>query len=184
MSIAECVGQKLPSFKRIPSNRSHHPQQNGNFTLTGRTAPDFTASRFVGQSCGLGSGVRPTHFFISFFRCAPRGAVVNTPGGIRYTQGAHPPYYHERLQTTTGSLAPLYGCSADLDPWTPRSGCMSTIRPLHAASRFRRPLRMLALLPIYDDSFSCFVVPVGLWGDSESQASRTLGHALTSTGRP
>ena len=111
-------------------------------------------------------------------------AVVNTPGGIRYTQGAHPPYYHERLQTTTGSLAPLYGCSADLDPWTPRSGCMSTIRPLHAASRCRRPLRMLALLPIYDDSFSCFVVPVGLWGDSESQASRTLGHALTSTGRP
>lgn len=73
-SIAECVGQKLPSVKRTPSNRSHHPQQNGNFTLTGRTAPDFTASRFVGQSCGLGSGVRPTHFFISFFRCAPRGA--------------------------------------------------------------------------------------------------------------
>ncbi len=64
MSIAECVGQKLPSVRRMPSNRSHQPQQNGNWTLTGRTAPAFTASPFVYQSCGLGSGVRPTHFFI------------------------------------------------------------------------------------------------------------------------
>ena len=97
-SIAECVGQKLPSVKRTPSNRSHHPQQNGNFTLTGRTAPDFTASRFVGQSCGLGSGVRPTHFFISFFVGWWGINIRARPGPRGYLP---PSFYHPRFAVTT-----------------------------------------------------------------------------------